>query len=54
MSRLRRAFGDLGQGLGAVFHPDQFELGERFLVNLVLEVVVFDNQNNRLVHGLED
>ena len=46
-----RVGGDLGQGLGAVGDADQFVFGEGLLVDLILEVVVFDDEDGGGVHG---
>jgi len=41
---------NLRERLGAIFGAGQFIFGERFLVDFVLEIVVFDDQDGRRIH----
>ena len=49
--QMRRVAPDLGQRLAAVFHADQFVLRQRLLVDFKLEVIVFNDQDDRWIHG---
>ena len=44
---VRSVLGDFGQGFAAVGDTDQRVLRQRLLVYLILEVVVFDDQEGR-------
>ena len=49
--QIRRLTGNVGQRLGASLDTDQRVFVQGLLVNLELEIVVFDNKNNGLGHG---
>src|SRR5439155_21331182 len=50
--QVRSLFRDGLEGVTRGCSADQFVLGERFFVALVLQIVVLDDENARAVHGL--
>src|SRR6516225_2326370 len=48
-------FRNARQGLAAAFHAHQRKFRQSFLIDLILEIVVFDDENDRSIHkGLFD